>query len=102
MPPTRITDLFLTHLHYDHCVDYGYLVLTRWDQGAGKIPDLAVYGPAQPRRMTDLLFGEGGVFGPDLEARTQHPGSEFIYEMRGGILPRRRPEPSVTEVARVT
>ena len=33
VPSTRITHLFLTHLHYDHCVDYGYLVLSRWDQG---------------------------------------------------------------------
>jgi len=100
--PTRITNLFLTHLHYDHCVDYGYLVLTRWDQGSGRIPDLEVYGPEHTARMTGLLFGETGVFGPDLAARTRHPGSEFIYEMRGGILPRRRPEPAVTEVAHGT
>jgi len=96
--PTRITDLFLTHLHYDHCVDYGYLVLCRWDQGAGEIPELAVRGPAPVSRTTELLFGEAGVFGPDLEARTQHPGSDFVYEQRGGVLPRQRPEPVVTEV----
>jgi ribonuclease Z len=34
--PTQITSLLLTHLHYDHCVDCGYLVLSRWDQGCGK------------------------------------------------------------------
>jgi len=96
--PTRITNLFLTHLHYDHCVDYGYLVLNRWDQGSGKIPKLKVYGPPPTARMTDLLFSEDGVFGPDLAARTRHPGSEFIYEMRGGVLPRQRPQPAVTEV----
>ena len=45
--PTHITHLFLTHLHYEHCVDYGYLVLSRWDQGVGKIPELSVYGPPQ-------------------------------------------------------
>ena len=48
--------------------------------------------------MTKLLFGEQGVYGPDLAARTEHPGSEFIFEMRGGVLPRLRPEPHVTEV----
>lgn len=97
--PTRITRLFLTHLHYDHYVDYGYLVLSRWDQGGGKIPELSVYGPPNTENMTQRLFGEDGAFGPDLAARTEHPGSHFIYEMRGGVLPRLRPNPTVTEVA---
>ena len=48
--------------------------------------------------MTDLLFGEEGVFGPDLAARTLHPCSHAMYEARGGVLPRKRPEPKVTEV----
>ena len=98
VPPTRVSTLFLTHLHYDHCVDYGYLTLVRWDQGAGKIPDLQVYGPPGTARMTELLFGEEGVYGPDLAARTIHPGSHIVYEVRGGVLPRRRPESLVQEV----
>ena len=97
--PAVVTHLFLTHLHYDHCVDYGYLVLNRWDQGSGKIPELEVFGPQPVARMTELLFGEEGVYGPDLAGRTRHPGSQFIYEMRGGVLPRKRPAPHVTEVA---
>ena len=28
-----VTHAFFTHLHYDHCMDYGRLVLQRWDQG---------------------------------------------------------------------
>ena len=44
---------FFTHLHYHHCMDYGRLVLRRWDQGADRIPDLKVYGPSPIRRMTD-------------------------------------------------
>ncbi len=96
---TQISTLLLTHLHYDHCVDYPYLVLNRWDQGVGRISDLAVYGPAPVSRMTRSLFSESGVYGPDLAGRTRHPGSQFIYEMRGGVLPRLRPEPRVTEVA---
>ena len=74
MAPTQVTHLFLTHLHYDHCNDYPYLVLTRWDQGAGRIPDLSVCGPRGVARMTRLLFDEAGVWGPDLEGRTQHGG----------------------------
>ena len=96
--PTQISSLFLTHLHYDHCVDYGHLVLSRWDQGVGKIPDLNVYGLSATERMTRLLFDDDGVYGPDLAARTEHPGSQFIYEKRGGVLPRERPAPRVTEV----
>jgi ribonuclease BN (tRNA processing enzyme) len=99
VPPREITHLFLTHLHYDHCVDYGYLVLNRWDQGSGDIPELDVYGPPPIAEMTGKLFGEKGVYDPDLTARTRHEGSEFIYEMRGGVLPRKRPQPAVTEVA---
>ena len=95
---TNISTLFLTHLHYDHCVDYGHLVLSRWDQGAGKIPDLNVYGPRPTQQMTERLFGEAGVYAYDLAARTEHPLSHYIYEMRGGVLPRKRPEPNVTEV----
>jgi ribonuclease BN (tRNA processing enzyme) len=96
--PAAVSHLFLTHLHYDHCVDYGYLVLNRWDQGSGKIPELEVFGPAPTKRMTDLLFGEDGVYGPDLAGRTRHPGSQFIYEMRGGVLPRKPPSPWVSDV----
>ena len=99
--PDDVTHLFLTHLHYDHCVDYPYLVLSRWDQGTGKIPELDVCGPAPLARTTDRLFATDGAFGPDLEARTRHEGSEFIYEMRRGVLPRQRPVPNVTEVGHV-
>src|SRR5262245_46611098 len=47
-----VTHAFFTHLHYDHCMDYGRLVLQRWDQGAGRIADLQVYGPTPTARMT--------------------------------------------------
>ena len=68
--PIDITDIFFSHLHYDHCLDYVRLLLTRWDQGAGRIPELNVYGPPHIRRMTDLLISKDGVFGPDITART--------------------------------
>ena len=42
---TEVTHIFLSHLHYDHCLDYQRFVLTHWDQGAGKVPQLNVYGP---------------------------------------------------------
>jgi ribonuclease Z len=98
IPATRVTHLFLSHLHYDHCGDYPRLLLTRWDQGAGKIPELAVFGPPPLKRVSEALFAEGGAFGPDLISRTQHDCSLGIYQARGGVLPRQMPHPAITEV----
>jgi ribonuclease Z len=96
--PTRVTHVFLSHLHYDHMGDYPRLVLTRWDQGAGKIPDLQVYGPPPLKTISDRLFGEDGVYDPDLVSRTQNACSLEIYRARGGAGERARPQPHVHEV----
>ncbi len=93
---TDVSHVFFTHLHYDHCLDYARLLLTRWDQGGGHIPELQVYGPPFIEPMTELLIGEDGVYGPDLKARTEHPLSQVIHAARGGSLPRQRPQPVVT------
>jgi ribonuclease Z len=93
-----VTHAFFTHLHYDHCMDYGRLVLQRWDQGADRIPDLNVYGPPPIARMTEQLFGTDGIYGPDIRARTEHRSSLDVFEARGGKLPRKRPAPRVTEI----
>lgn len=93
-----VTHAFFTHHHYDHCMDYGRLVLQRWDQGAGRIPELLVYGPRPLARMTDQLFGESGIYAGDIAARTTHRSSLDVYEARGGKLPRARPAPQVTEI----
>ncbi len=97
--PTDVTHLFLSHLHYDHCLDYARLVLTRWDQGHGTIPELAVYGPRGTAAMTERLFGVAGAFHEDLVARCEHQASIDTYELRGGVPPRERPSPRVVEVA---
>jgi ribonuclease BN (tRNA processing enzyme) len=96
--PVQVTDVFFTHLHYDHCLDYIRLLMTRWDQGAGRIPELNVYGPKHTARMTELLIGEDGVFGPDLAARTELPMSQAVFVARGGKLPRAKPRPVVREL----
>ena len=93
-----VTHAFFTHLHYDHCMDYGRLVLQRWDQGADKIPDLQVFGPTPIKRMTEQLFGEDGVYGPDIRARIEHRSSIDQFEARGGKAPRKRPAPVVREI----
>ena len=96
--PTSIDTLFLTHLHYDHFVDYGYLVLIRWDYGVGKIADLNVYGPNGTVQVTEQLFGDAGVYATDLAARTEHPGAHFVCQVSGAVMPRQRPQPKVTEI----
>lgn len=97
--PTDITDVFFTHLHYDHCLDFARLVMTRWDQGAGRIPELNVYGPGYTARMTELIVGDDGIFGPDLRARCELPMSVDVYVARGGVPPREKPRPVVRELA---
>lgn len=93
-----VTHAFFSHLHYDHLIDYPRLVLQRWDQGAGHIPELDVYGPPPLDHATRLLFGEDGVYGPDIRARLDHRSSQDVFEARGGTLPRLRPAPRVTEI----
>jgi len=91
-----LNTIFFTHLHTDHCLDYARLVHSRWDQGAGQIPDLKVYAPSYMQRMTDLLFGENGVYHNDLDGRMNSAGSQRVYLNRGGKLPRKRPQPEIT------
>ncbi|MDA7948366.1 MAG: MBL fold metallo-hydrolase [Hyphomicrobiaceae bacterium] len=96
--PTDVTHLFLTHLHYDHIADYPRLMLQRWDQGAGTVPELQVFGPKPVAEITEKLFGEDGVYGLDLESRVNHPSSQRIYAARGGTPPRAKPVPDVREI----
>ncbi len=96
--PVNVTHAFFTHLHFDHIVDYPRLVLQRWDHAAGHKPELQVYGPAPIARLTDQLFADGGIYDLDLTARTNFQASLDVYEARGGVMPRVRPVPNVTEV----
>ncbi len=93
-----VSHVFFSHLHYDHCLDYPRLVLQRWDLGAGKIPDLKVYGPPPIKRMTEQLFDRDGVFWSDIVGRTEHPASVILFEYRGGTAPRLKPNPEVHEI----
>lgn len=97
--PTEVTHIFLSHMHYDHIVDYPRLLLQHWDMGAGKIPELNVYGPQPIAEITEKLIGDDGVYGLDIHSRVNHQASIDVYESRGGISPRQKPKPNVTEVA---
>ncbi|HSF17490.1 MAG TPA: MBL fold metallo-hydrolase [Vicinamibacteria bacterium] len=95
---TDVTHLFLSHLHYDHILDYPRLLMQRWDMGAGKIPELMVYGPEPLERLTEQIIGPTGFLGPDIDARLNHRASQDVFESRGGVLPRKPPRPIVKEI----
>ncbi|HLA80271.1 MAG TPA: MBL fold metallo-hydrolase [Thermoleophilia bacterium] len=97
-PPTSIDYLFFTHHHFDHNLDYPHLVLTRWDQGAGAVRDLQVFGPPPTMSMTRLLFDPGGVYDADIVARTSSAASLALHVARGGALPRARPHVVAHEI----
>ena len=97
--PTEVTHVFLSHHHYDHMGDLARLLLTRWDQGAGSLPELKVYGPPPLLRIAERLFGEDGAFGPDLISRTQHEASLDVYRARGGTGARMMPRPELIELS---
>lgn len=96
--PTRVTDLFFSHHHFDHNADYPCFLLSRWDQAAGRGKSLRVYGPPPTAFFSERLFGREGAFGHDWIARSEHPGSIEIYKKRGGIPPRRPPSIEIQEI----
>lgn len=98
IPATEVSHVFLSHHHYDHMGDYPRLLLTRWDQGAGKIKELDVYGPPPLKRITERLLDDDGVFGPDLISRTENQCSIDVYRARGGVGKRGRPAPILHEL----
>ena len=92
-----VTHAFFTHLHYDHCMDYGRLVLQRWDQGAGRIPELQVYGPPPIARMTQQLFGEDGIYAGDI-ARAASTAAASTSSKPAAASCRDCDRPQVTEI----
>jgi ribonuclease BN (tRNA processing enzyme) len=90
--PTDIDQLFFTHHHFDHDIDYPCFLLCRWDQSTGKENDLQVFGPTLTEKITHGILDEhDGLFAHDWKARVGHPLSQKIYINRGGTLPRNPP-----------
>ena len=57
MFPTQVDNLFFTHHHFDHNIDYPCFLLCRWDQAAGNGNELNVYGPNLTEEITQGLIG---------------------------------------------
>ena len=98
IPVTAFDHLFFTHHHFDHNAGYATFVLSRWDQGLGRVPDLKVFGPRNTALITDRLFGEQGAHAFDIEARAKHELSLKHYVSRGGTLPRLPPHIDARDV----
>jgi ribonuclease Z len=97
--PTDIDNLFFTHHHFDHDVDYPCFLLSRWNLCTGKENDLRVFGPNYTERLTHRLMDEHeGAFAQDWIARMNHPLSVDFYVQRGGTLPRKGPEVEAKDV----
>lgn len=77
IPLQRVTRVFFTHHHFDHFIDYPYLAISSWL--LGRRGPLLVYGPAPTARLSEQLFGPGGVFDQDLRARSQGEGAQSIH-----------------------
>jgi len=97
--PVAVTHLLVSHLHSDHTLDLARLVLSRWDQGGGRLAPLEIAGPAPLSHMLDALMGPEGAFAPDIRARCEHPASLAIHAARGGVPPRDPPRWTLAEVA---
>jgi ribonuclease Z len=85
----RVLDLrrvFLTHLHSDHVIDLGHLVLTRWIVGVNA--PLEVCGPRGTREHVDRLLA---LWEWDVQVRRAHmherePPRVAVTEIEEGVV----------------
>lgn len=78
---TGVTPIMFSHLHYDHCVDFPRLLLTRWDHAVGQIPDLKVYLQRHPR--VNRINWAGDFIKPEKAViRARNAGAGQINDMR--------------------
>ena len=66
LDPTRLSAVFISHLHADHILGYADQILSSWING--RTEPLQVYGPRGLRAMTDHLLT---AYETDIHERTQ-------------------------------
>lgn len=96
--PPDVSAVFLTHHHYDHMIDLPCFLMVRWDHQTPETPVLQVHGPQPTTEFVEELIGRHGVLRRDIVARSEHPSSQRIYQMRGGALPRPWPQWEASEL----
>jgi len=65
LDPTRLSAVFISHLHADHTLGYADVILSTWING--RTEPLRVYGPRGLRAMTDHLLA---AYDADIRERT--------------------------------
>ena len=99
IPLTRIDNLFFTHHHFDHDVDYPCFLLSRWNLCIGDENELNVFGPNLTEQLTHRLMDEHeGAYAHDWIARINHPLSVNAFVVRGGTPPRPAPTVNANDV----
>ena len=59
---TQVDNLFFTHHHFDHSIDYLYFLLCSWAQADGHGSELNDYGPKLTEETTQIVIGVGRAF----------------------------------------
>lgn len=89
--PSEIKNIFLTHLHHDHCSELPYFVIATWM--CNRVGSPHIYGPEGTADMVSHLF-EGGAFKKDIEARSQYARRQenieavrpIVHEISSGLV----------------
>src|SRR5262245_62658215 len=86
VPIVDVPRVFLTHLHSDHVIDLGHLVLTRWI--VGENTPLEVLGPAGTAAHVERLLA---LWAWDVEVRRAHmrerePPRVRVTELEEGVV----------------
>ncbi|MDI5932778.1 MBL fold metallo-hydrolase [Halomonas kalidii] len=68
--PAMVNNIFLSHLHHDHCSDYPYFVISTWM--CNRDTQINLFGPKGTRDFSEGLL-ENGAFKVDIEARSAYP-----------------------------
>jgi len=73
VPAERLDKLFLTHLHFDHTLDFPYLLLVGWNNGRDR--KLRVFGPYGTRTLVERAVRPPFEF--DISTRLGHGKDPF-------------------------
>lgn len=91
IPPSRVTDLFITHHHSDHTSGFTDLLVSGWigGQESGRLSPLRVYGPTNTRELVGKFMD---AMKWDIDIRAAHTGTSAsgamveMHERNDGIV----------------
>lgn len=76
--PTQVSNVFISHLHFDHMEDTAYFVISTWMNNREVKPQ--IYGPPGTQEFVRHLL-EDGAFKIDIHARAQYKQRADSMEM---------------------